>query len=111
MEISIEERDELRIAKPVGRLDSDALTSFESQLTGHVELEGSALVIDFSSLDYVSSAGLRSILVLAKKAEQNSCKFCLAELSPEIMEIFQITGFHNIVPIHDSVQDAIETVS
>ena len=110
MEISIEARDRVRIAKPVGRLDSEGLTSFEEQLLEHARSKG-ALVIDFSALDYISSAGLRSILVLAKEAETNECKFCLANLPPKIMEIFQITGFHNIVPIHDSVQDAVDEVS
>ena len=110
MEISVEERGKVRIAKPAGRLDSEGLTSFEEQLLGRVKDKG-ALVIDFSALDYISSAGLRSILVLAKEAETNKCKFRLANLSPEIMEIFQITGFHNIVPIHDSVQDAVDDVS
>ncbi len=108
MEISMEARDNLLIARPEGRLDSGTSASFENQLIDQVQTPDGSVIIDFSALHYVSSAGLRSILILAKAAEAAGCKLCLAGLSAEILEIFQTTGFHNIIPIHDLVQDAIK---
>ena len=111
MEITIEKVEGKLVAKPEGRLDSEATRAFEAKLSEYAEQKDGTLIIDFSSLAYISSAGLRSVLILAKAADNASCQLHLASLSKDILDIFQTTGFHNIVPIHDTVQDAINSLT
>jgi anti-anti-sigma factor len=65
------------------------------------------LVIDLRDLEYISSAGLRSLLVLAKrlKAEQGNMVF--TNLQGHVMDVFTISGFYSLFTICDSVDDAL----
>lgn len=78
-----------------GRLDTTTAPMFEEEvknsLTGITEL-----ILDFSKLDYVSSAGLRVILAAQKTmSQQGSMK--LTGVNTDIMEVFEITGFSDIL--------------
>ena len=62
-------------------------------------LEGiDALNFDFSALEYVSSAGLR-VLLSAQKTMNRQGKMVIRNVKPEIMEIFEVTGFVDILTI------------
>ena len=80
-----------------GRLD--ALTSPELENTLKKSLEGiDSLVLDFSKLDYVSSAGLRTLLSAHKRmSAQGSMK--MTNVNEGVMEIFKMTGFADILLI------------
>ena len=58
------------------------------------------LLVDFSSLQYISSAGLRSILLAAKKLKSKGGRFALCSLSAAIKEVFDVSGFSSILDIH-----------
>ena len=70
-----------------------------------------AVVLDLSELVYISSAGLRTILVMAKTLQQRKTKLALCALNSSIFEIFQIAGFDRILNIVESRQAALEAVS
>ena len=80
-----------------GRLDT--ITSPELEAALKEDLEGvETLIFDFSALDYISSAGLRVLLAAQKKMNrQGSMK--LTGVSETVMEIFDITGFADILTI------------
>jgi len=61
-------------------------------------------------LDYISSAGLRVLLLSAKKARAGHGKFCIVSLSQTVMDVFEISGFSAIFEIADSVEDGIKMV-
>lgn len=80
-----------------GRLDTTTAPELERELDCALA-EINALVLDFSSLDYVSSAGLRVILKAQKiMGAKGSMK--LVGVNETIMEIFEITGFSDILTI------------
>ncbi len=81
----------------VGRLDTTTAPELETVLKD--SLEGiSELNIDLEKLDYISSAGLR-VLLFAQKTMNNQGKMTIKNAKPEIMEVFEITGFTDILTI------------
>ena len=78
-----------------GRLDTTTAPQLEEEFKS--SLEGvEDLVLDFSGLDYISSAGLR-VLLSAQKQMNKVGKMTLTGVSNEIMEIFEVTGFSDIL--------------
>ena len=87
---------EMRLAL-TGRLDT--VTSPELDAIISSELDGvTDLTLDFAGLDYISSAGLR-VLLRAQKKMAACGRMKLINVSPIIMEIFEITGFSEIVTV------------
>lgn len=78
-----------------GRLD----TTTAPQLEAALELDGiTALAFDFSALDYISSAGLR-VLLAAQKTMNKQGEMKIRNVNSDIMEVFEITGFSDILTI------------
>jgi len=92
-----------------GRIDG--ATSADAE-TATLETLGKvpALVIELRQVDYVSSAGLRVILKAAKAARVASKKLVLAGLTPQVQEVFDISGFSSVFEIHPNSQVAVEAV-
>ena len=80
-----------------GRLDT--LTSPELEKTLKPELDGlKKLTFDFSDLEYISSAGLR-VLLMAAQAMEDSGEMVVKNVNSDIMDIFEVTGFSDILNI------------
>ncbi len=90
-----------------GRMDAVSAPEFEKRLEEWIDNGESKFVIDFCDLDYISSAGLRSILATAKKLKTKDGWIFLAELKEVVKEVFEISGFSSIIPIYDSVEEAL----
>ncbi len=97
----------LLVVKVTGRMDAVTAPEFEKQLTAWIDEGEIVFVIDFSMLEYISSAGLRSILVIAKKLKSVNGKIFLANMEESVNEVFEISGFNSIIPIFDTVQAAV----
>jgi len=81
-----------------GRLDSSTAASLQTDLIAQIE-NGVDVVLDFSKLQYVSSAGLRVFLMGEKAAKSKDITMKLVNVSPDIMEVFEMTGFANVLKI------------
>ena len=82
----------------IGRLDTTTAPDLEKELKELFEQGVSQLNLDFEQLDYISSAGLR-VLLFAHKSLCEKGKMTIRNVKPEIMEIFDITGFIDILTI------------
>ena len=82
----------------VGRLDTTTAPDLEKELKELFEQGVSQLTLDFEQLDYISSAGLRVLLFAQKNLSENG-KMTIRNVKPEIMEVFDITGFIDILTI------------
>lgn len=83
--------------KITGRLDTTTAPELEKELAA--SLDGvEELALDFTSLDYLSSAGLRVLLAAQKRMAQQG-KMTVSHVNPSIMEVFDITGFSDILTI------------
>ena len=94
--IKTRNNDELVIALK-GELNTATAPQLESVITTSLN-DIKKLVFDFSKLDYISSAGLR-ILLVSKKVMDKQGEMIVLHPNNEVMEIFEITGFKNILTI------------
>ncbi len=97
MEIGIERNGNTLEIKLTDRLDTVTSPQLEEKLKK--ELEGiTNLQFDFAELEYVSSAGLRVLLTASKKMKKQG-KMEIHNVNEEVMEVFTITGFADILTI------------
>ncbi len=92
-----------------GRLDSVTVGRFTEQCSAWIAAGGANVVLDLSGLDYVSSAGLSSILGAAKQVQARSGTLAVAGLKGLVKEVFAISGFETVLPTFADVESAIRT--
>lgn len=97
MQINYNKEAEKLTVSPIGRLDTTTAPEFEKAL-GEILAGVSDLVLDMTDVEYVSSAGLRVILKV-QKVMFNQGKMRLIGVNESVMEVFEITGFSNILKI------------
>lgn len=103
----IVERDGVRHVTLAGRLDSATSSDFEKTLGDLFPAAGCRAVMDFSALDYISSAGLRVVLMTAKRAKQSQSRLLLCALQPHVREVFEISGFLRILEVYSDQDTAL----
>lgn len=111
MGINAERADGTVIARADGRIDSSNSREFHSDLEAVVAGSDAALVLDFEDVAYISSAGMRVILLTAKSLQKSGTKFALCSMNDSIREVFKISGFDKIIEIHHSQAEALSAVS
>ncbi len=97
LNISQSKEDGKTLVALAGRLDTVTSPQLEEALRACLS-DGEALVLDLEGLDYISSAGLR-VLLAAQKAKARSGGMTLRHVNETIMEIFEVTGFAEILTI------------
>ena len=102
---------DVRVIKPKGRLDSSTGPALEAELIAIIESGIRRLLLDFSELLYISSAGLRVILLAAKRMKASNGRLALCSLNPQIAEVFDISGFSRILDIHPTRDAALSALS
>ena len=105
MEIGEARHGELLVLRPEGRLDSATSGEFQTRLVAAVTGAPADVVVDFSSVDYISSAGLRALMTAAKVKTPES-HIAVAALNGFVAEIFTISRFLHVLPIVGQVEDA-----
>lgn len=95
----------------VGRLDSSTSPQMEEKVVGLLNGGTKQLVVNFARLDYISSAGLRVLLMAAKKLRASGGVIALCALKPHIREVFDIAGFTAMFPIHESEALALRSLT
>jgi len=110
MEIFRERDGEVVIVRLTGRLDSSAASSAEDGLLVALGGVPPRLVVDMTELSYISSAGLRVLLVVAKKVQQQRGKLALFGLTPNVREVFAVSGFDTIFSIAADPAAALASV-
>lgn len=91
--------EEVLVLALKGRLDSVNAGAVELQITDEIKRGANRLVLDFSEVPYVSSAGLRVVLVVAKRLKEVGGKLVLIGLTPSVHEVFGISGFLQILTV------------
>lgn len=107
MEVRNEEKNGFVVVSPVGSLDFNNSTDFEKKILSFIEAGNNNIVIDFSELNFISSAGLRVLLMTAKKLKASGGKLGLSSLNEQISEVLTISGFTAIFSIFNSSDEAV----
>ncbi|MCR4848870.1 MAG: STAS domain-containing protein [Bacteroidales bacterium] len=82
-----------------GRIDTTNADQFQQDIAPLMEGEHPDIEIDCSEMSYTSSQGLRIFLLLQKSVNARGGKMVLRRMNPQVKEVFDITGFSNIITI------------
>lgn len=92
------------------RIDSSVAKEFEEEMLSSLETNPQKLIINFTKLDYMSSAGLRVLLMTAKKMKSDNASLVLVGMNQSIEEVFKISGFSKMFIIKHTEVEALETL-
>ena len=107
MEFNTIKDDKALVFSVKGRMDATSSPEFDKEISELMSQGEKDFIVDLSELDYISSAGLRSILSTVKKLKAKEGKLYLAALKGVVKEVFEISGFSTIIPIYESVESAL----
>ncbi len=109
MDIAAEKRGAVNVLALSGKLDAGTAPELERQLLAAIDGGGTHFLLNCSDLKYVSSAGLRVLLMAAKRVKPAHGAIVLSALQPHIREVFDLAGFSSIFPIHDTDEAALRS--
>lgn len=89
-----------------GRLDSVGAAAFEEELLGRIAAGDRHIVVDCSYLRYINSAGLRVLLVAAKRLSASRGAIAVANASGQMRSVVQLVGFDSVFPVCETVEQA-----
>ena len=114
MDLSKRSLADVTVAAPTGKIDhpnaqrlQEALAPILDELTA---TRGS-LLLDFGHVDYISSMGLRVLMIAAKRMRSHDGRIAVAALQPAVEEIFEIARFKHVLEAFPSVRAALEALS
>ena len=111
MEIHTQKEANATVVVITGRLDAVTAPEYEKAVNELIAGGEIVLVIDFGGLDYISSAGLRGLLVTAKQLKGKGGQVRCANVNGTVKEVFDISGFGTIFQMDDTVAAALANIS
>lgn len=106
MKLHMQKRDAVHVVAIEGKVDAMSGAELQTRLSELIEDDSARLVLHMGGVPYVSSAGLRVILLFTKRLHGKG-GFALCHLNAEVREILEMAGFHNFISIEDTVEDAL----
>jgi len=108
MEISKKKEQHVLVVSVSGRIDAVTAPDFEKKLMEYIGDGEKTLLLRMNQLEYISSAGLRSILAIAKILKSKEGKLVFAGLQGPVKDVFKISGFGSIFTIHENEEEALK---
>ena len=102
----IKKDGEKAIACVKGRLDALSAPEFEKALLELIDNGERKIILDFSELDFISTAGLSGILVLVRRMKVEKGELSVAALKGQVKKVFNISGLSSCMPVFDTVAAA-----
>lgn len=102
------------VVTPVGPIDHAQSTRLQPALAPLVDEAAkarSALVLELSRVGYISSMGLRVLMIAAKELRSHRARIAVAAMQPVVAEIFDIARFGHVVEVFPSVREALQAIS
>jgi anti-anti-sigma factor len=94
-----------------GRLDGSSSQKFGAHLEKLVDRPEPRLLVDFSGVEFVSSAGLRAVLAVLKRVKAANGKLALCAVQPPVQEVLDITGFAGMLAVHSGRAEAMAVLA
>lgn len=114
MQVSSKTYGDAIVVRVTGRIDQNSAADFQQELTSHVDEaieHGHQIVVDLSKVDYISSVGLRALMVANKQAQPKGVTIRVASLQEVVKEVFTISHFDKVFPTFDEMPKALQAVS
>lgn len=107
MEITQEKIGTITTVMLKGRMDAGTSKSVEDHLLKLIDAGEHRLVVDFAQLDYISSVGLRVLILASKKVKPLQGTIAICALQPTIKQVFEVAGFTTIFKVYPTRDDAV----
>jgi len=107
MKINFEKRGNVDIVSLIGRLDGNTASSVKDETMEKLN-ENTNLIINMKDCEYVSSAGLRVLMIIAKTLKSKGGNGVLVEMNEEVGDVMEMTGFGNIFRSFNTIDEALE---
>ena len=114
MEFASRRYAEVAVASPIGRIDHASADAFRLALEPMLaacKAGGDCVLLDFSQVEYISSVGLRVLMLAAKQVRAQQGSIVIAAMQPVVKEIFDISRFSFVFEAHASIADALAKLS
>ena len=115
MEFSSQQFADVTLIQVLGRIDHKTAKDFENALKPYLDEcvagEYQKILVDLGGVDFMTSAGLRVLMIVAKTCGEQRGEIVVAALQPIIEEIFKITQFDLVLKIFPTVKSALEALS
>lgn len=99
MDVNIKKEGNKSLVALSGRLDTTNAEKFQQDIAPLMEGDQPDIVLDCTDMEYTSSQGLRILLMLQKSVNARKGKMVMRSMKPQVKEVFDITGFSNIIRI------------
>jgi anti-anti-sigma factor len=110
MRIATREEGALTVVEVAGRLDAATAPEFEQRCAASIDGGCHRIILDFAALEYISSAGLRSILTTAKRLKNLGGGIAVYGLAGVVKEVFAISGFDALMPSTGTFEEARKAI-
>ena len=110
MEISVKPLKQVDIVSVAGRIDSATAPEFDNALKGLLERGRKKIVLDFTKLDYMSSAGLRAMLSALKAAKNGGGNLVLVNVNERVRDTLILVGFQSLFLQFNDIVDAVDSI-
>jgi len=106
MEAQVEEKGDVIVIRVSGRLDAASSPQLEKKINSIIDSGHFKLVLNFSGVEYLSSAGMRLMLSVSKKLKHLEGKVVACSLNDEVMEVIKMAGFHQILELYPTEEES-----
>jgi anti-sigma B factor antagonist len=106
MQMNSVTKNAVTIVELQGNLDTNSSPEVQDYLNALVDAGSDKLLIAFSGVDFVSSAGLRVLLATGKKI--GTARLRISDLNPEVLEVFEMSGFSTILSVFPTETEALQ---
>jgi anti-sigma B factor antagonist len=108
MDIISKKDNDKMVVSVKGKMDAVTAPEFEKKMKEWISQSICRFVIDLSALEYISSAGLRSILITARELKNCKGKMVISSINGAVKNVFEISGFTTLFEVFDSVENALK---
>jgi anti-sigma B factor antagonist len=105
MQVDVRDDGGIVLIEPAGDIDGKTAPDFQEQMLAQVQ-PGARIVLSLARVPFMSSAGLRAMLLIYREAKAKDARLVLAEVNKDIRNSMSATGFLSFFVVRDSVQDA-----
>lgn len=107
MDINTQEKNGITIVNIVGRVDAVTAADFESKCKTLIDDGATKLLLNFKDVDYISSAGLRAVLIILKITKSSKITMAFCSLQDMVAEVFKVSGFTAMLSIYEQEDEAL----
>jgi anti-sigma B factor antagonist len=111
MKITQRVEGDVTVFVPEGRIDTQAATDMDQALQAAMAGGSNKIVVDMSGVEYISSAGLRTLAAVLVKSRAEGGDMKLAALNTRVTRVFRIIGFDVLMSVHDTPEAAVADFS